>query len=156
MLYEKFTERQMAARPVTRRKQEGALPGATIMLDHSIIRRVSFRRATFTASGAFPNLLLSRVSPPGRLDSWSCSRVLPTNCGEGDQAEFAASADSISHEFGLAEIARIDRPSPGSLRRDDASHHMIGREVAGGFLADLDLQGRVPDAEALPQLGRRG
>jgi hypothetical protein len=30
---------------------------------------------------------------------------------------------------------------------------MIGREVAGGFLADFDLQGRVPDAEALPQLG---
>ena len=32
---------------------------------------------------------------------------------------------------------------------------MIGREVAGGFLADFDLQGRVPDAEALPQLARR-
>ena len=145
----------MAARPVTRPKQEGALPGATIILDHSIIRRVSFRRATFTASGAFPNLLLSRVSPPGRLDSWSCSRVLPANCGEGEQTEFAACADFISHEFGLAEIARIDRPSPGSLRRADASHHVIGREVAGGFLADFDLQGRVPDAEALPQLGRR-
>src|SRR5262245_14783030 len=33
-----------------------------------------------------------------------------------------------------------------------ASHDMIGGEVAGGVLADFDLQGRVPDAEALPQL----
>ena len=35
------------------------------------------------------------------------------------------------------------------------SHDVIGREVAGGLLADFDLQGRVPDPEALPQLARR-
>src|SRR6516165_11716375 len=56
--------------------------------------------------------------------------------------------------IGLAEAARIDPPS-GSPGCGDASHHVIGREVAGGFLADFDLQGRVPDAEALPQLARR-
>jgi hypothetical protein len=31
-----------------------------------------------------------------------------------------------------------------------ASHDMIGGEMAGGLLTDFDLQGRVPDAEALP------
>src|SRR6476659_9766140 len=44
----------------------------------------------------------------------------------------------------------------GSRRWSIASYDVIGREVAGGLLADLDLQGRVPDAESLPKLGRRG
>jgi len=32
---------------------------------------------------------------------------------------------------------------------------MIGREVAGDVVAEFDLQGRVADAEPLPQLGCR-
>src|SRR5262249_38439935 len=34
------------------------------------------------------------------------------------------------------------------------SHDMIRREMAGGFLADFNLQGRMPDSETLPQLVR--
>src|SRR5262249_49660121 len=41
------------------------------------------------------------------------------------------------------------------FERFRASHDMIGREMAGGFLADFDLQGRMPDAKTLPQLARR-
>src|SRR6516225_9600299 len=55
----------------------------------------------------------------------------------------------------LSRTARSDRPPPGSRHWDNGSHDVIGREVAGGFLADFDLQGRVADAEALPQLRRR-
>src|SRR6516165_1467046 len=95
-----------------------------------------------------------KSSPLTRLAPSALATLSPQTAGRGNRPSSPLALIRL-HTDRLSRDYSHRWPSPGSLRRDDASHHMIGREVAGGFLADFDLQRRVPDAEALPQLARR-
>src|SRR5262245_9378933 len=80
---------------------------------HPVRKKVLAKRMDPRVRPAGDGSLAWRETPPlTRLALSALATLSPQNCGEREETGFAACADFISHEFGLAEIACIDPSSP--------------------------------------------